>query len=91
MHIDRVLAAKPKKDGHALSLATMGLTALRDSLIAHRRQGELGPAQRLQLEHVNAIITVVLGVHFPLGDVPWHELETARGWLTEAIAMSEPA
>ena len=49
------------------------------------RQRKLGqnPDSRRRLEHVNAIISVVLGTHFPLGSVPWDELEKARNWLAK--------
>jgi hypothetical protein len=79
--VDKALAAKPRADGHALSAAAHNLSLLRDSIAA--RQRELGPTpdSRRRLEHVNAVISVVLGVHFPLGDLPWDELEKARDWL----------
>jgi hypothetical protein len=79
--VDRALAAKPRADGHALSAAAHNLSLLRDSIAV--RQRELGPTpdSRRHLEHVNAVISVVLGVHFPLGDLPWDELAKARDWL----------
>jgi hypothetical protein len=30
---------------------------------------------------LNGIISMVLAGHFPLGEVPWEELELARSWL----------
>jgi hypothetical protein len=87
--LDTALAAKPRADGHALSAAAHNLALLRDSIAV--RQRELGPTpdSRRRLEHVNAVISVVLGVHFPLGDVPWDELKKARGWLA-TLADEEP-
>ena len=35
---------------------------------------------------VAAVISVVLGVHFPLGDIPWDELEKGRAWLADLVA-----
>ena len=89
--IDRVLAQRPDKDDHALSDATILLVALRDGLIGQRRAGTLDVAGQRRLDHVNAVITVVLGIHFPLGDVPWHELEKAREWLADITGADEPA
>ncbi len=83
--IDQVLAERPVKNDHALSHATASLAAFRDRLVVERRRGSFGPAQAKQLDHVNAVITIVLGTHFPLGDVPWHELEKARGWLAGVV------
>ncbi len=81
--IDQVLTERPVKNDHALSYATMQLAQFRDHLVAARRLGSTGPEQAKLLDHVNAVITIVLGTHFPLGEVPWHELEKARGWLAE--------
>lgn len=89
-HIEQALREKPRKDDHALSHATMCLAEFRDGLVAEWRENGISVAQRRQLMHVNAIITVVLGIHFPLGEIPWAELEKARDWLAEAVRMDEP-
>ena len=89
-HIDEALGDKPQKNDHALSHATMCLAEFRDRLTAEWREKGLSSAQRRQLSHVNAIITVVLGVHFPLGEIPWDELQKARDWLAEAVHDDEP-
>ncbi len=80
--VDEALAARPHKDDYVLSDATQALCTLRDGLIteaAAEADGE-GEAHR-RLETLNAILGVVLGVHFPIGPVPWEDLEAARGWL----------
>lgn len=81
--IDEALAKKPKKDGRALTEATTLLCIYRDSLIEAARSGR--PPDRARLSHINAILSVVAGVHFPLGDAPWGELEKARGWLSDLL------
>jgi hypothetical protein len=88
--LDKALAAKPRVDGHTLSAVAHSLSLLRDSIAM--RQREVGQTQdsRRRLEHVNAVISVVLGVHFPLGSVPWDELEKARDWLSR-LADEESA
>jgi hypothetical protein len=40
------------------------------------------------LEHLNGVISVVAGTHYPLKEVPWDELVKARGWL--AALIGEP-
>ncbi|MEA1833102.1 hypothetical protein U8607_13530 [Methylobacterium durans] len=85
--LDRVLAHRPKKDDHAFSQATLCLTAFRDELIeGHRRQA----CTRERLTHLNGVLSVVLAGHFPLGDVPWSELDKARGWLSDLLDAVEP-
>ncbi len=88
--IDTALRDQPHKNDHVLSQATMQLAQFRDGLTAKRREGGLGAHEQKQLAHVNAVITIVLGIHFPLGEVPWEELEKARGWLDEVVREDEP-
>ena len=76
--LDEILAQRPKPEQHLYSYCTERLTALRDRMI------ETG-ADRARLAHVNAIISVVMAGHFPLGAVPWEELQKARGWLSELV------
>ncbi len=84
--LDQALAAKVSVDGQAFSAATYQLCKLRDELA--RQQREQGPteASRKRLERVNGVISVVLAGHFPLGAVPWDELDRARGWLADIAA-----
>ncbi len=78
--VDRALEARPKHDGHALSAAVRCLAALRDGIIL--RQGQDGGTRfRDVLERVNAVLSVVMAAQFPIGEIPWAELEAARGWL----------
>ena len=85
-HIDQALAEKPKKNDHALSAATLCLTEFRDQMIGQRREYGAASHSDERLEEVNAVISVVMGLHFPLGDPPWQELEKARGWLVKLLA-----
>jgi len=79
--VDEVLAARPRADGRKLTEATQRLCEYREGLIARVAAG--GADARRDLEHLNAVLSIVAGVHFPLGGVPWKELEGARGWLAD--------
>ncbi len=82
--IDKVLAEKPHKDDYTLSEAMKQLCLYRDELIEERdRTGSADDAQRLS--HINAVISVVAGTHFPLGETPWDELGKARDWLAALV------
>jgi hypothetical protein len=83
--IDKVLAERPVKDGRALSEATRKLCVYREALIAGATADR---GRRRDLDHLNAILSIVTGVHFPLGDVPWDELAKARGWLADLLAAA---
>ena len=86
--IDKVLACKPDKDDGNLSEATEQLCLFRDHLIAAQRRPDHAHEDSRRLTRVNAIISVVLAVHFPLGEIPWDELEKARSWLADLTAVS---
>lgn len=88
-HIDQAIAERPSKNDLVLSQATMCLAEFRDRIVADGRANGLRPAQRKQLAHLNAVITIVLGVHFPLGEIPWPELNKARDWLAEIVDADE--
>ncbi len=77
-YLDAILAQQPRPDQTLFSHCTERLTALRDSLITGRAAPE-------RLAHVNAVISVVMAGHFPLGPVPWEELRLARQWLAGAV------
>ncbi len=88
-HIDRTLAARPHRDGHEIAAAVRCLAAFRDHYVErHRREG--GGRYRTTLERVNAIISVAMAAEFPIGEVPWDELEKARGWLDEIVRDAPP-
>jgi hypothetical protein len=87
--IDKALATKPDVDGHVFSACAGFLSSLRDEIASRQREVGASAESRRRLEHVNAVISVVLGAHFPLGSVPWPELEKARGWLVELANQVE--
>jgi formate dehydrogenase major subunit len=80
--IDALLADKPDKVGHDFSEATRRLCAWRDQFIQRWRQTH-SDEDRRNLERVNAAISVVVGGQFPLGSVPWTEIEKVRGDLAD--------
>lgn len=84
--LDRALARKPERDDATVSEATAELTAFRDAIIAEQRRGGIrSTEERRHLAHLNSVLSVVLGVHFPLGETPWDELQKARGWLSGLV------
>jgi hypothetical protein len=85
VEFDKATADKPRTDGQAFSAACEHLCRVRDELARQQRQAGATPASRKRLEHVNAIISVILAGHFPLGGVPWDELTKARAWLAGLV------
>jgi hypothetical protein len=87
--IDEVLAKKPEKDDYALTAATQKLCIWRDAMAPAARGG--GAVERNRLERVNAVLSVVVGMHFPAGPLPWDALAGARSWLADLLAEASPA
>jgi hypothetical protein len=84
--IDQVLGKRPVKDDAALAACARELCVYRDALILRQRAAPTDADARERLSHVNAVLSVVLAVHFPIDAVPWDELEKARDWLAELTA-----
>lgn len=77
--LDEALRQQPHADPVAFSQAARSVAELRDHICTEPP----GPVRRRRLDQVNAVLSMVLAGHFPLGPVPWHEIEAARGWLAD--------
>ncbi len=84
--IDQALAERPEGEGALFSKAAQHLSAARDQMATRQRAQGATEASRRALEHVNAVISIVLACHFPLGAMPWEELEKSRAWLARIEA-----
>lgn len=84
--LDLILSKKPKKDDMDLSRATECLTSFREVLIRTQQAPGMTSKTREDLSKLNAVLSVVLGSHFPLGETPWDELDKARDWLASLVA-----
>lgn len=88
-HLARVLEQKPTKDDHELSLLTQCLAPFREELIERNRREAASHDARECLMHLNAIVSVVMAMHFPVGQPPWGEFEKAQGWLETLVQRVE--
>ncbi len=88
-HAKRVLAQRPHKDDDELTCATQCLAAFRRELIAEQRREGCQPGTAECLSRLNAVISVVMGMHFPLGNPPWEEFEKVQGWLHDLVEEVE--
>jgi hypothetical protein len=85
--IDRVMAQRPDKDDASLAACAQELCVYRDALLLRQRAAPGDADARRRLARVNAVLVVVLGVHFPIDAVPWDELAKARTWLADLWAQ----
>ena len=83
-HLDRAIAARPVRDGEALSGAVSRLAIFRDHVIAAQRQ-DGGSRYRTTLHRINAVMSVILAAEFPIGEIPWEEVDKARSWLDDVV------
>lgn len=93
--LDRVLGEKPgsgttgqgrKKLGYDFSEATRLICGHRDLLIQAQRRDGVTPQSRARLQAVNGVLSAVLGGHFPLGDIPWAQVQAGRDALAGLLA-----
>lgn len=85
--IDKLLAERPERVGHDFSEATRWVAAYRDELIADWRRTGM-EADRQRVAAVNGVLSVVLAGHYPLGAIPWPQLEKARNALAEVSSAT---
>ena len=79
--LDEAIKDAPARNGHAFSRAASCLSAFREETIA--MHGLDGAENRERLSRLNAVMSLVLAGHFPLGDAPWDDIRKAREWLSE--------
>lgn len=93
---DRVLGERPDSGtsgagreqlGLDFSETTRLLCGHRDILIQAQRAAGPTPASQARLQEINSVLSTVLGGHFPLGDIPWPQLEKARDVLARLVAQ----
>lgn len=82
--VDKLLAEKPEKDSHDFSDATRCLTAFRDELVEDWRASR-SDAARERMAKANAVLSVIVGGHYPRGDVPWQHILQARKELAALV------
>jgi hypothetical protein len=76
--LDRLLSDKPERETHDLSVVTRNLTAYRSHVIRSVRE-KGSPADSLdRLARLNAVISALYAVHYPIGLPPWQLLRKAR-------------
>ncbi|MBV8095725.1 MAG: hypothetical protein JOY71_04915 [Acetobacteraceae bacterium] len=80
--VDQALSKKPHADTHDFSAAVRELARFREEVIQSEGTGE-------RLSQLNAVISVVIGGHYPLGPVPWPHLEKARELLAKIVQGSD--
>jgi hypothetical protein len=80
--VEQLLAERPDRVAQDFSQATRCLSAYRDALIGIWRQTGAA-ADRHRLGRVNAVLSVIVGGNYPLGEIPWPLIEKARAELAD--------
>ena len=88
-HTRRVLEQRPHKDDAELTLATQSLAVFRKELLDRQRRTVATAEDRDRLSRLNAIISVVMAMHFPIGNPQWGEFEKTQVWLTDLVEELE--
>ena len=88
-HTKRVLEQRPHKDDDELTYATQCLARFREELIGIQRRDGATSRNGDCLSRLNAIISVVMAMHFPIGNPPWGEFENTQVWLRNLVEEIE--
>ncbi len=80
----KLLEERPNKVGHDFSETARCVSAYRNELTGTWRASG-AERDRVRLGDVNAVLSVVVGGHFPLGGIPWEHIEKARGRLERVV------
>ena len=75
--LDKLLAERPERVGPDFTEATRWIAAYRDELVTNWRRSA-NEADQQRLAKVNAVLSVVVGGHYPLAEIPWDSIERAR-------------
>ncbi len=84
--LDRVLEERPDKIHDEIVDAVGCVVRLRDNLIEQRRAGDTSRRLQDQLDHANAVLSVMAGGVYPLVGVRWQRVEQARDELKRLLA-----
>ena len=79
--LDRARGPPPPPGRPRRPPATRPMCAYRDDLRHALRDAPDDLAVRRQLKAANLAVTLMLAGHFPLGDMPWDQIETLRDHL----------
>ncbi len=87
--LDKLLSERPQRVGHDFSEATRWIAAYRDELASEWRRTR-AETDRLRLAKVNGVLSVVLGGHYPLAQIPWDQMEKARAQFASVASLPTP-
>lgn len=87
--IDKLLQDQPRKVGEDFSEAIRLVTEVRNELIDRHRRAEPDEAGRRRLARLNAVLTVLIAGHYPLGKVPWTHIQNARHSFAAVLAEGD--
>jgi hypothetical protein len=76
--VDRALAHRPRIDGTAFTEATKAVCIYRDRIRDGLREHKADPGDEQRLADSNLALTLLTAGHFPLGGVPWEQIEGVR-------------
>jgi len=84
--IDNLLREKPDHVTHDMSATMRCLTGYRDEVTRRIREKGHPPSSLERLAKLNAVLSSLYGVHYPIGSPPWTLLEKARASFAEVAA-----
>ncbi len=78
--LERAIQAPPLRVSQEADLAEREVVRARDAVIAHLRQNQNGESDHLHaiLDQLNAVLSLVVAIEYPMSGVQRHLMEQAR-------------
>jgi hypothetical protein len=86
--IEAVLEQRPGKHLEEVSIAVRSLVRMRDRLIELRRTQGLSQEAAAHLHQINAMLSVVASLEYPLAGLRWQRIEQVRDGLAQMLAST---
>ena len=83
--LEHIIEQHPDRVSEAMAEAVRRVVRLRDHLIDQRRKGDRAPDTKERLDRTNAILSLLVGVEYPVKSIHWKSVCEARDALKEVV------
>lgn len=87
--IETVLQERPVAHMREIAHAVDALVRVRDRLIEFDHEQGLSPEARLHLDKINAMLSVIASLEYPLAGLHWQRIEKVRKGLDQMLQESK--
>jgi hypothetical protein len=86
--LEHIVEEHPQKISEAMAEAVGRVVRLRDRLIDERRQGDTSPDGKARLDRANGILSLLVGVEYPVKSIHWKSVCEARDAMKDMLPQA---